>query len=232
MDDVPVATLRPNGSSITVYYVHTDHPGTPRKVTNPSGNTVVWRWDPDTFGSLAPSVTSITYNLRFPGQYYQAESGLHYNYFRDYDRQTGRYVESDLIGLFGGSYSPYGYVWSDPIGYLDPFGLWSISGNAYISGWGFELTFGRDDGRFFVTGRAGLGAGGGWAYDAHGKIPGPRPKDPCKGGAVLAATLKGDLKSGPASLGFETGAARNYSNVRIGSVFRTRWSALLAQLRN
>lgn len=92
MADIPVATLRPNRSSITIY-LHTDHLGTPRKITNPSGNTVVWRWDPDTFGSKTPSITTISYNLRFPGQYYQSETGLNYNYFRVYDLQTGRYIE-------------------------------------------------------------------------------------------------------------------------------------------
>ena len=44
----------------------------------------------------------ITNNLRFPGQYYDQETGLHYNYFRDYDPSTGRYIQSDLIGLRGG----------------------------------------------------------------------------------------------------------------------------------
>ncbi len=52
-----------------------------------------------------------------------AESGLYYNYFRDYDPQTGRYVESDPIGLRGGSYSPYVYASGSPIMYIDPFGL-------------------------------------------------------------------------------------------------------------
>jgi hypothetical protein len=55
-----------------------------------SYDDLMWRWDPDTFGSVAPNgnpsgLGTFTYNLRFPGQYYQAETGLHYNYFRDYD---------------------------------------------------------------------------------------------------------------------------------------------------
>ncbi len=124
MADLPVATLRPNGSSISIYYVHADHLGTPRKITNPSGNTVVWRWDPDTFGTAAPSIATISYNLRFPGQYYLPETGLFYNYFRDYDPQTGRYLESDPMGLFGGSLSTYNYVDANPVGETDAKGLY------------------------------------------------------------------------------------------------------------
>jgi RHS repeat-associated protein len=122
MADLPVATLRPNGSSISIYYVHADHLGTPRKITNPSGNTVVWRWDPDTFGTAAPSIATISYNLRFPGQYYMAETGLMYNYFRDYDPQTGRYIESDPIGLESGI-NTYAYVEDNPLWFGDRSGL-------------------------------------------------------------------------------------------------------------
>jgi RHS repeat-associated protein len=128
MGDTPVATLQPNGSGVSIYYVHTDHLGTPRKITRPSDNGLMWRWDPDTFGSIAPNTNpaglgSFTYNLGFPGQYSLNESGIYYNYFRDYDPQTGRYLESDPIGLRGGSFSTYAYVSANPIWYLDPFGL-------------------------------------------------------------------------------------------------------------
>jgi RHS repeat-associated protein len=66
----------------------------------------------------------LTYNLRFPGQYSLSESGLYYNYFRDYDPQTGRYIESDPIGLNGGSFSTYAYVAGNPVSAIDPFGLY------------------------------------------------------------------------------------------------------------
>jgi RHS repeat-associated protein len=127
MDDTPVATLQPNGSSVAIYYIHTDHLGTPRKITRPSDNGLMWRWDPDTFGSLVPNnnpagLGTFAYNLRFPGQYSLNESGLFYNYFRDYDPQTGRYLESDPIGLDGGSWSTYSYVNNNPISRIDPFG--------------------------------------------------------------------------------------------------------------
>lgn len=131
MGDLPVATLRPNGSSISIYYVHTDHLGTPRKVTQPATNTLAWRWDPDTFGSLAPNqnpagLGTFVYNLRFPGQYYMAETGLNQNYFRDLDPAVGRYVESDPIGLEAGI-NTYVYVGSQPILFLDPYGLATLN---------------------------------------------------------------------------------------------------------
>jgi RHS repeat-associated protein len=127
MGDTPIATIRPSGSTIVVYYVHTDHLGTPRKVTRPSDNGLMWRWDPDTFGSVAPNqnpskLGTFVYNLRFPGQYSLNESGLFYNYFRDYDPQTGRYIESDPSGLHGGI-NTYVYVADDPTDFADPQGL-------------------------------------------------------------------------------------------------------------
>ena len=62
------------------------------------------------------------FNLRFPGQYFDRETGLHYNYFRDYDPQTGRYLQADPIGLAGGI-NPYIYAYDDPLRFVDPKGL-------------------------------------------------------------------------------------------------------------
>ena len=78
MGDIPVATVRPSG---VVYYVHADHLNAPRMVTQPSTNKIAWRWDTDPFGTVAPnqnpqSLGTFVYNLRYPGQYYDSETGL------------------------------------------------------------------------------------------------------------------------------------------------------------
>jgi RHS repeat-associated protein len=129
LGDIPVATLQPNGSGgINVYYISTDHLNAPRKIQQPTTDTLAWRWDTDPFGTAAPNqnpggLGTFVYNERFPGQYYMAETGLNQNVNRDYDPLAGGYVESDPIGLFGGSYSPYVYANGDPIIYVDQYGL-------------------------------------------------------------------------------------------------------------
>ena len=140
LDDTLVAILG-NFDGSTYQYVETDHLGTPRAVVHPTENTILWRWDitPTAFGEHLPNgnpdgdAFSYTLNLRYPGQYFDAESGLHYNYFRDYEPATGRYIESDPIGLAGGT-STYGYVGGSPLSAIDPFGR-----NATTLTWGIRL---------------------------------------------------------------------------------------------
>jgi RHS repeat-associated protein len=110
-----------------MYFIHPDHLNTPWAVTDASG-TIVWRWDQtEPFGDSVPNgdpsgVGAFEFNLRFPGQYADRESGLSYNYFRDYDPIAGRYVESDPIGLRGGL-NTYVYGLDDPLTGMDPSGL-------------------------------------------------------------------------------------------------------------
>ena len=108
------------------YFLHTDHLDTPQAITDAS-QRVVWRADYEPFGAVTPeedpdaNEDPLTLNLRFAGQYYDQETGLHYNYFRDYDPSTGRYLQSDPIGLAGGL-NTYAYVDANPIRYVDPTG--------------------------------------------------------------------------------------------------------------
>lgn len=124
MNGLPVAQI---DTGEVFSYLHVDHLGTPRLATNDS-QTVVWRWDSDAFGTSLPDEdpdgdgTGTTVNLRFAGQYFDGETGFHYNYFRTYDPSTGRYLESDPIGLLGGA-NTYGYALANPISLADPLGL-------------------------------------------------------------------------------------------------------------
>jgi RHS repeat-associated protein len=121
---VPVTV---GGLDTSVHFIHVDHLNTPRLVANSSGTTV-WRWDQqEPFGVNVPdenpsSLGAFEFPLRFPGQYADKETNLFYNYSRHYDASTGRYDESDLIGL-GGGVNTYGYVGGDPLSNTDPFGL-------------------------------------------------------------------------------------------------------------
>ena len=129
LGDVPVATLQPNGSGgVNIFYVHTDHLNSPRKVSRPSDNQLEWRWDTDPFGTTSANqnpagLGTFVYSLRFPGQYYQAETGINQNWNRDYDPLTAKYIESDPMGLRGGSPSTYNYVGGNPLSHRDPRGL-------------------------------------------------------------------------------------------------------------
>ncbi|RTE86188.1 MULTISPECIES: RHS repeat-associated core domain-containing protein [Gammaproteobacteria] len=133
----------------TLYYVHTDHLGRPEAITN-SSKSVVWRAEPTTFGvrnvvsssigafniGLITGILPFTHaghashvqnrSIRFcPGQYWDSEKQSWYNLNRDYDPETGRYLQSDPIGLAGG-FNTYVYVGGNPVNLIDPLGLAQI----------------------------------------------------------------------------------------------------------
>lgn len=159
LGDLPVAVLKPTGGSGTnqaagteVFGIYTDHILTPRVITRQSDNRMVWRWDnADPFGLQQPDespsgLTKFIYNPRFPGQVYDKETNNHYNYFRDYDPQTGRYVQSDPIGLNGGI-NTYGYAEGNPTINIDPTGeviQVAIGGGTSVAmGWGIAKLTGQ-----------------------------------------------------------------------------------------
>jgi RHS repeat-associated protein len=141
--DLPVGVLVGAGAAQKLHYIEPDALGTPRVVVDPTrgtNGTAVWTWDlaGEAFGTTAPNqnpdgdAAQFVFNMRFPGQRYDQASGLYYNYFRDYDPSTGRYSQSDPIGLLGGA-STYGYAGGDPMGQVDPRGL--IYGETTYTAW-------------------------------------------------------------------------------------------------
>ncbi|WP_183706589.1 RHS repeat-associated core domain-containing protein, partial [Marinobacter oulmenensis] len=113
-----------------VYFYQNDHLGTPQRMVAKSG-AVVWKASYTAFGKATLFITTISNNLRFPGQYFDQETELNHNYFRDYDPTLGRYVQSDPIGLDGGV-NTYGYVAQNPIFRKDPLGLIWETGCSFI----------------------------------------------------------------------------------------------------
>ena len=135
LDDLPVGLLVGAGADQTLYYIEADALGTPRVVIDPDRDVAVWRWElsGEAFGASAPNQDAdndgvpFVLDMRFPGQRYDSASGMNYNYFRDYDPSTGRYVQSDPIGLNGG-FATYDYAESRPNISIDRLGLSPESG--------------------------------------------------------------------------------------------------------
>jgi RHS repeat-associated protein len=118
LGDQLLAMIKPGEA---VYYFHNDHLGTPQVLTNDS-QAIAWKAVYTPFGQAVTSIQTVENPFRFPGQYYDQETGLHYNYFRYYDPTTGRYVTPDPIGLEGGI-NLFVYVAGNPLRWVDPFGL-------------------------------------------------------------------------------------------------------------
>jgi RHS repeat-associated protein len=123
-----VVNITVNSAVAQMYYIAPDHLNTPRLIADSTGTTV-WRWDQaEPFGATPPNTdpdgdgAAFDFPFRFPGQYFDRETALHYNTMREYDSSIGRYVESDPIGLKG-SLNTYSYVLGNPVSFGDLFGL-------------------------------------------------------------------------------------------------------------
>ncbi len=169
-----------------VYYVRTDHircpagyclqyprGGHPVLATDSIG-AIAWQATYLPFGGVHTSSGDLM-NLRFPGQWFQSESGLHQNWMRDYDPTAGRYLQADPLGLIDGA-SVYGYAAQNPMRYTDPTGEFILvgyvaaavlgSGIGVVTGYGYDMTLG--DGCYTWQEAATDAALGGWARAGHG----------------------------------------------------------------
>ncbi len=177
---------------IGVNFVHNDHLATPKLVTNASGD-IIWRANTTPFGAayveqdVDQDGNSFVLNIRFPGQYYDAESGLHYNWHRYYDPEIGRYITSDPIGLAAGI-NTYGYAYQNSIMNIDPRGLFVPQIAGGLGGFAFGIWSALAQGQTgWCAIRSGLYAG------VAGAVSG--------GGSVLTAMLV----SGAISVAEQTG---------------------------
>ncbi|WP_068830931.1 RHS repeat-associated core domain-containing protein [Pseudomonas sp. BMS12] len=109
------------GQSLQVHYYGTSHLGAPEVAFLKSGE-VTWQAKAKAFGETTVTLNTLHNPLRFPGQYFDQETGLHYNYFRDYDPVLGRYIESDPIGMVAGK-NYYTYSSARPLNAVDVYGL-------------------------------------------------------------------------------------------------------------
>jgi RHS repeat-associated protein len=172
-------------SGSALYYVSADHLGTPRAVTNQS-QQLVWRWEnQEAFGDSQPEENpagqgTFSFPLRFPGQYFDKETGLHYGGARDYDSGIGAFIQPEPLGL-AGDINLYRYARSNPLSFIDPDGKQAIP---------------------FPGGGAGAGIGGLGGF--RGSNPFSKPKKPTD---PLSEAL-GEGKSTSSSSSSSSGAAR------------------------
>jgi RHS repeat-associated protein len=147
LNDLPVALIVNGPQGEQTHFIEADALGSPRALidaTRGAQGVVTWRWpiEHDPFGDLAPEDdvdgdgVPVTFDLRFPGQRFDAATGLNYNYHRDYEPATGRYVQSDPLGLAAGS-STYAYVENGPLDGWDPLGLVRWEGEVIASSLSF-----------------------------------------------------------------------------------------------
>ncbi|WP_431046631.1 RHS repeat domain-containing protein [Roseateles sp. L2-2] len=123
---MPVAVMTGSGPEPSILYVYADHLNAPRMLID-KAEALRWRWMSEPFGTATPEqapagLAQVVFNLRFPGQFFDSESGLYYNYFRDYDPTLGRYVQSDPVGIYAGI-NTFVYVNGAPLHFSDASGL-------------------------------------------------------------------------------------------------------------
>lgn len=113
------------------YSIHSNHRGAPEIVTNKRGE-IIWQASYSPYGEATIQKEEITLNIRLPGQYFDHETGHHYNVYRSYDPATGRYLTSDPLGVDAG-FNTYAYVKNDPLNRVDPLGLYDEFVHYYMT---------------------------------------------------------------------------------------------------
>lgn len=191
------------------YASHNDQLGRPEVLTNAAG-APVWRAANAAFDRRVVMDSIGGMNIGYPGQYYDAESGLWYNWNRYYDPMLGRYLQSDPAGP-NGRLNMYNYADGNPLSKIDPLGLWVFSFEGYW-GYGGGLSIGYKNGTWEVLGRFGLGVGLGVSVEPFGG-PSKHSKS-CGRGLIARSSGKAGIGAGVGLGGVQIGA-----NVMSGNLF-------------
>jgi RHS repeat-associated protein len=253
LGSIPIAVFMPDPANPSgeplVYFIHTDHLNTPRVVVDKNGVNR-WTWFAEPFGTTAPTTNpnglgDFTFNLRFPGQYADQESGLFYNYWRNYDSSKGGYTQSDPIGLAGGSLSTYVYVDGNPLIYTDPSGTIAVADDLLIGGAILATACALDSGCRQGVGNAltSVATAAGSAASAIANAlaqcpPAPGGRDPCKGLRDQLADHERKLReyiANPMSMdnkGFLAGALAKNDQDLYNKIYMTRLVSLQGQIAN
>ena len=211
LGDIRLAML--DGLTGEVYFFVNNHLETPVLVTDSAGD-IVWEGVYKPFGEVEMVTEAVTNNFRFPGQYFDKETGFHYNYHRYYDPTIGRYLTPDPIDL-GGGRSLYVYVQNRPLNMIDPSGLWAGVDDLIFAGGGALVgLFGQGIGDLIS------GEWSNWEKYAAAAIGG------AAGGEALLYTAN------PFVAGFVGGATTNLSAQFLEGAFEKRpsfsWASLAA----
>jgi RHS repeat-associated protein len=184
-----------NGAQIsgTDYYYTRDHLGSIREITGTNG-VVLDRYAYDPYGQQTQLTGTMVSDFGYTGQYYHQPSGLSLAPYREYSVSLGRWISRDPLGERGGI-NLYGYVGNDPMGRIDPLGLWQVTISGGVLGFGGIITFGHNSGQWNGGAYAGLGAGFDFDYN-HGDSgchkQGNQWGEKATGGVGLGDHISGD----------------------------------------